>query len=219
MGSVAEELNFADVQALYAAVGEHYVSAASVAAKVSRILTEEPDSAPEVPQLPVTARKHRRTGSPGSQGVHVEGLDDVMIRLSRCCTPVPGDEIIGFVTRGRGVSVHRSDCANAVSLSSAQNDRVIEVEWAADSDADHFVASVSVKAYDRSQLLSDLSAVFAEQHINIIGSSTVTDHDRIASFSFDFEIVDPSHLKTLLFAIRKIDGVFDAFRVLPGARG
>src|SRR5207245_1778031 len=125
-------------------------------------------------QLPITVREpsrgQRRSGATNS-GVHVEGLDDVMVRLSRCCTPVPGDEIIGFVTRGRGVSVHRSDCANAVSLSGGQADRVIEVEWDHESGGS-FVASIEIRALDRSKLLRDISTVLSESHVNILSSST-----------------------------------------------
>ncbi len=214
LGTVAAKLNYADVNALHAAVGEHHVSAKSVAARVAKELDAATGKVEE--SLPVTARRQRRRRKGGTAGVHVEGLDDVLVRLSRCCTPVPGDEIIGFVTRGRGVSVHRSDCANAQSLSANQNDRLIDVEWDADGASDHFVASAEVKAYDRSHLLSDVSVVFSENHVNILAASTVTGDDRIAKLRFDFEIADPSHLEDLLRTIRKIDGVYDAYRVLPG---
>lgn len=211
--TVAEKLKFDDLDALFVAVGEHHLSGKAVAARVAKELEGATGRTEE--SLPVTARRQRRR-SPGSVGVHVEGLDDMLIRLSRCCTPVPGDEIIGFVTRGRGVSVHRSDCANAVSLASSQNDRLIDVEWDSEGSTDNFVASVEVKSYDRSHLLSDVSVVFSEHHVNIVGSSSSTTTDRIARLTFDFEIADPSHLDSLLRALRKIDGVYDAYRVLPG---
>ncbi len=211
--NVAEKLNFPDVSALYVAVGEHHLSGKAVAARVAKELEVATGRTEE--SLPVTARRQRRR-RPGAAGVHVEGLDDMLIRLSRCCTPVPGDEIIGFVTRGRGVSVHRSDCANAVSLAASQNDRLIDVDWDSEGTADNFVASVEVKAYDRSHLLSDVSVIFSEHHVNIIGSSSATAQDRIARLTFEFEIADPSHLESLLKALRKIDGVYDAYRVLPG---
>ena len=166
-------------------------------------------------QLPTTVRQPRRQRRQ-SVGVHVEGLDDVMVRLSRCCTPVPGDEIIGFVTRGRGVSVHRSDCANAVSLSVGQGDRLIEVEWDRESEGS-FVASVEIRALDRSKLLRDVTTVLSEQHVNILSSSTHTGADRVARLRFDFELADPSHLESLLAAVKRVDSVYDAYRVLPGA--
>ncbi len=211
--SVADKMSYPDVNALYAALGEHRVSAKSIAARVAKEL--DGTSGRDADSLPVTARKHRRRRSSGSAGVHVEGLDDLLVRLSRCCTPVPGDEILGFVTRGRGVSVHRSDCANAMSLSANQNDRLIDVEWDADGVGD-FIASAEVKAYDRSHLLSDVSQVFSENHVNILSSTTQTGEDRIARLTFEFEIADPSHLEELLRTVRKIDGVYDAYRMLPG---
>ena len=147
--------------------------------------------------------------------MHVEGLDDVMVRLSRCCTPVPGDEIMGFVTRGRGVSVHRSDCANAMSLSDGQADRLIDVEWDTDIAA-MFIASIEVKGLDRSRLLRDVSAALADHHVNIVSCNTVTGSDRISSMRFDFELGDVSQLSPLLWSIKKIDGIYDAYRVLRG---
>lgn len=212
--TVAERLNYSDVNAMYAALGERHVSAESIAARVARELDGSQGRTQE--SIPVTARRTRRR-RPGNAGVHVEGLDDMLIRLSRCCTPVPGDEIIGFVTRGRGVSVHRSDCANAVSLSDNQNDRLIDVEWDGDGKAtDNFVASIEVKAYDRHHLLSDVSVLFSEHHVNIISATTLTATDRIARLRFEFEIADPSHLDALMRALHEIDCVYDAYRVLPG---
>jgi GTP pyrophosphokinase len=147
--------------------------------------------------------------------VYVEGLDDVMIRLSRCCTPVPGDDILGFITRGRGVSVHRGDCANAVSLSSQTGERLIEVEW--DRDATGvFVASIEVKALDRARLLADVAKVLAEHHINILASSSHTATDRVSRMRFEFELADPSHLDSVIGTIKHLDSVYDAYRILPG---
>src|SRR5690606_25780561 len=147
LAEVAKGLNYLDLESLFAAVGEHHVSASAVAARINKELS---DGDPDQEQIPVTVRQNRRPRrNRRSTGVHVEGLDDVMVRLSRCCTPVPGDDIIGFVTRGRGVSVHRADCANAVSLASAQGDRLIDVEWDNENSGE-FVASIEVKALDRS---------------------------------------------------------------------
>jgi len=115
------------------------------------------------------------------------------------------------------VSVHRADCANALSLTQSQNDRLIDVDWSGERGDDHYVAALEIKAYDRSHLLSDLSSIFAEHQINIIGSSTVTGSDRIARMQFEFEIADPSHLNSLIRDLRRIDAVYDAHRILPGA--
>jgi GTP pyrophosphokinase len=123
---------------------------------------------------------------------------------------------MGFVTRGRGVSIHRTDCANAVSLASAQNDRLIDAEWDSAMEADHFIASLEVKAYDRSHLLADVSRAFSDQHVNIINCATATTDDRIARLAFEFEIADPSHLQSLMRSLRSVDGVYDVYRVVPG---
>jgi GTP diphosphokinase / guanosine-3',5'-bis(diphosphate) 3'-diphosphatase len=212
----AKEMNYADLDALYAAVGESHVSGQAVAARLVRALREVGPEREE--SLPTTARqpRSRRNGrKTEATGVHVEGLDDVFVRLSRCCTPVPGDEIIGFVTRGRGVSVHRTDCANAVSLVHDQADRLIEVEWD-QAPSGSFIASIEVKALDRARLLRDVTAVFADHHINIMSCTTQTGTDRVSKMRFDTELGDPSHLDSLLSTIRGIDSVYDAYRVVPG---
>ena len=158
---IAEELNYVDLDALYAAIGENHVSGKAIAARVAKqgARRSTPTTRRTRPSRPPCASPRR----PGSSkrpaaGVHVEGLDDLMVRLSRCCTPVPGDEILGFVTRGRGVSVHRADCANAVSLADGQGDRLIDVDWD-ESHQGTFVASIEVKALDRGRLLRDVAAV------------------------------------------------------------
>jgi GTP pyrophosphokinase len=204
-------MHYADVEALHAAIGEGHVSAKAVVQRLQRELRGGEE------QLPVTtarpprpARENRRRAT----GVHVEGLDDVMVRLSRCCTPVPGDEIMGFVTRGRGVSVHRTDCANAAGLVD-HAERVIEVEWDHDQPAT-FVVSIEVEALDRARLLRDVASVMAEHHVNILSCSSQTSTDRVAKFRFDFELADPSHLETILWAVKRVDGVYAAYRVLPG---
>jgi len=210
---VAEKLNYADLDALYAGIGEGHVSGKAVAQRIQRELRGGEEQLPTTVARPPRARGRRRAGA----GVHVEGLDDVMVRLSRCCTPVPGDEIMGFVTRGRGVSVHRADCANAVSLST-QADRVIDVEWDHDAPGSYTVA-VEVEALDRSRLLRDVAEVLSEHHVNILSCSSQTQADRIARFRFEFELADPGHLDSIISAIKRVDSVYDAARVLPGLAG
>ncbi|HZT64874.1 MAG TPA: bifunctional (p)ppGpp synthetase/guanosine-3',5'-bis(diphosphate) 3'-pyrophosphohydrolase [Acidimicrobiales bacterium] len=214
LAKLAETMHYSDLDALYAAVGEGHVSARSVVQRLSRELR----GGDHDEQLPTTALQPRRLGHRQSAGVYVEGLDDVMIRLSRCCTPVPGDEIIGFVTQGRGVSVHRTDCANASSLSVSRGERVIEVEWDADR-AGVFVVGIEVVALDRSRLLADVTRILAEQHINILSSASQTGADRVSRMKFEFELADPAHLDSLLGALKRIDGVYEAYRVLPGKGG
>ncbi len=216
LSDLAKAMNYADVDSLHAAIGDNRISARAV---TQRILRELRGGIIEE-QLPVTARQQPLASRPGraaSVGVYVEGLDDMMVRLSRCCTPVPGDEIIGFVTRGRGVSVHRADCANAASLASRSRERLIEVEW------DHrssgvFVATIEVVAIDRSRLLADVTKVVSEHHLNIVSANTQTDADRISRMRFDVELADPAHLESVLNLIRHLDAVYDVYRILPGKK-
>ena len=212
LSQVAKAMNYVDVEAFHAAIGDGHVSAKSVAQRVARELR----GGDHEEQLPSTARQPRRPRGSQAVGVHVEGLDDLMVRLSRCCTPVPGDEIIGFVTRGRGVSVHRADCANALSLSAGDAERLIEVEWDREP-AGVFVASIEVKALDRSRLLADVTRSVSEHHLNILTSSSHTGADRVSRMRFDFELADPAHLDSLLDSLKGIDSVYDVYRVLPGA--
>jgi GTP pyrophosphokinase len=209
--AVAEALHYADLDSLHAAIGEGHVSAHTVAQRVSREL----HGGEQEEQLPSTVRRPARRRAGGKVGVHVEGLDDVMVRLSRCCTPVPGDNIVGFVTAGRGVSVHRSDCANAVALSSRMGDRQIEVEWDG-GPAGMFVCSIEVEALDRARLLRDVSTVLSEHHVNIVSSFTSTGSDQVAHLRFEFELADPSHLESVLATVKRVESVYDAYRVLPG---
>ena len=216
LAELATAMNYADLDALHAAIGDNRISARAVAQRVLRDLRggvyEE--------QLPITARRQPTAAPPGrgsAVGVYVEGLDDLMVRLSRCCTPVPGDEIVGFVTRGRGVSVHRADCANAASLASRSRERLIEVEWDHRSSS-VFVATIEVVAIDRSRLLTDVTKVVSEHHLNIVSANTQTDADRISRMRFDVELADPAHLESVLNLIRHLDAVYDVYRILPGKK-
>jgi GTP diphosphokinase / guanosine-3',5'-bis(diphosphate) 3'-diphosphatase len=208
---VAEKLNYGDLDGMLAGIGEGHVSAKAVVQRIQRELRGGEEQLPTTVARPPRARGRRRAGA----GVHVEGLDDVMVRLSRCCTPVPGDEIMGFVTRGRGVSVHRTDCANAVSLRN-QADRVIDVEWDHDAPGNYTV-SVEIEALDRSKLLRDVADVLSEHHVNITSCASQTQSDRIARLRFEFELADPGHLDSILAAVKRVDSVYDAARVLPAA--
>ncbi len=143
----------------------------------------------------------------------------MLVRLSKCCMPVPGDEIQGFITRGRGVSIHRADCANATELLTAQAARLVEVEWSGEHSDSVFRAAVEVAALDRSRLLRDVANAIADHHVNIVACSTHTGNDRVAKMRFEFELADPGHLDSVLRTIQRIDNVYDAYRLVPGKPG
>ncbi|MBM3799603.1 MAG: bifunctional (p)ppGpp synthetase/guanosine-3',5'-bis(diphosphate) 3'-pyrophosphohydrolase [Actinobacteria bacterium] len=202
---------YADVESLLAAVGDGQLGAKAISQRVAHRFKSE--GAEERLTMSVLYPHELRRG--GTQtGVHVEGFDDVLVRLSKCCTPVPGDDIIGFLTRGRGVSVHRTDCANAASLAHDQSARLVDVEWDGSATGRVFRAGVEVVALDRSRLLRDVANALSEQHVNIVACSTHTGNDRIAKMRFEFELADPSHLDSVIRTIKKIDAVFDAYRVV-----
>jgi GTP pyrophosphokinase len=208
-----EALNMADIDTLFAAIGEHHVSARGFAQRIGRAIRREGSDE----QLAMPMRVDRITPERrGTSGIHVDGLEDVLVRLSRCCTPVPGDDIIGFVTKGRGVSVHRADCANAETLEEGEPTRMIDVEWSRATPGAVFHAGVEVVALDRSKLLRDVANVLSEQHVNIVACSTQTGSDRVAKMRFEFELADPNHLEAVLRTIKSIDAVYDAYRIVPG---
>jgi GTP pyrophosphokinase len=210
---VAADLHHPDVTALYAAVGEGNTTAQTVVRRILELFGGEQAAADEAAEtVTITSERERRKQSPrGDAGVIVKGITDVWIKLARCCTPVPGDDIVGFVTRGAGVSVHRGDCSNVKSLS-AQPGRMVEVEWAPTAQS-MFLVAIQVEALDRARLLSDITRVLSDVHVNILSASVATTRDRIAKSRFTFEMADPTHLGHVLKAVRTVDGVFDAYRV------
>ena len=212
---LAVDMNYSDLDAMLAAIGEGHLSARTIVNRLGKQDSGEPSDEAELrPETFSRVRRQGRDKAP-TGGVHVEGLDDLLVRLATCCTPVPRDEIIGFVTRGRGVSVHRSDCANAQSLGSEQSDRLIEVNW--DDRHDGMLeASIEVDALDRPGLLSDVAGVMSSHQINVVTVDTRTGADRIAHMRFGFEFADPAHLEAMLGAVRRVESVYDAYRVLPG---
>jgi GTP pyrophosphokinase len=212
LASVAEDLHLLDVSALYAAVGEGVVGAQNVVRRVMEMHGGEAGSEEDLAEAVVPTEIDRRRPAPrGDAGVVVHGMSDVLVKLARCCTPVPGDRIVGFVTRGAGVSVHRGDCPNVASLS-AQPERMLEVEWAPSAQS-VFLVAIQVEALDRARLLSDITRSLSDQHVNILSANLQTGRDRIAKSKFTFEMGDPAHLDHVLAAVRHVDGVFDVYRV------
>jgi GTP pyrophosphokinase len=214
LSSIALDLHHADISALYAAVGENHVSAQAVVQRLLQTLggeegAEEDLAESTLPTLPGDRRERKRAA--GDPGVLVKGVEDVWVKLSRCCTPVPGDKIMGFVTRGNGVSVHRADCTNIEQLR-AQPERMVEVEWAPTASS-VFLVSIQIEALDRARLLSDVTRVLSDQHVNILAATVNTSRDRVAMSRFTFEMGDPKHLGHVLKAVRGIEGVYDVYRV------
>jgi GTP pyrophosphokinase len=212
--TLAREMHLTDVASLYAAIGESHVSAQSVVQKLVTQLGGTEGSMEDIAEAttPVLAApspaNHRPTGD---AGVVVKGVTDVWVKLARCCTPVPGDEILGFVTRGGGVSVHRRACTNASGLLE-QTERLVEVEWAPSADST-FVVSIQVEAFDRHRLLSDVTRVLSDERVSILSATVSTNRDRVAVSKFTFEMAEAKHLGHLLRAIRGVDGVYDVYRV------
>jgi guanosine-3',5'-bis(diphosphate) 3'-pyrophosphohydrolase len=206
---VARQLRYEDVSALYAAVGEGHVSTQSVIEKVTALVSAAEDTSTGPIDLPAVGRSRAPRG--GESGVLVRGAPDILVKLAKCCTPVPGDEIVGFVTRGSGVSVHRADCTNVRSLRE-DPERLIEVEWAPTTKS-VFLVQIQVEALDRSGLLSDVTRVLSEHHVNILSATVSTSNDRLAISRFVFEMGDTVHLDRVLNAVRRIDAVYDVYRV------
>jgi GTP pyrophosphokinase len=214
LGNVAADLRQPDVSALYAALGEGRISPQTVihrlVATAGGPAAAADDAAEGITPQGIPKMRPRTDADPGVTviGSH---LGDVWVKLARCCTPVPGDEITGFVTRGNGVSVHRTDCSNIASMSS-QAERFVPVAWSPGASS-VFLVNIQVEALDRARLLSDVTRALSDQHVNILAASVNTTKERIAMSRFTFEMGDPKHLGAVLRAIRSVEGVFDAYRV------
>jgi GTP diphosphokinase / guanosine-3',5'-bis(diphosphate) 3'-diphosphatase len=209
----AQHFHLADVSALYAAVGEGNLSAQAVVRRVIELHGGDQGAAEDLAEgVTITGRRGRtKVAVGGDSGVVVKGAPDVWVKLAKCCTPVPGDPILGFVTKGGGVSVHRTNCTNAKSLES-KPERLLEVEWAPTSQSS-FLVNIQVEALDRARLLSDITMALSDTHVNILSATLSTTRDRVAKSRFTFEMADAKHLDTVLRAVRGVPGVFDAYRV------
>ncbi|GAA1736786.1 GTP pyrophosphokinase [Isoptericola hypogeus] len=208
---LANDMRYADVSALYAAVGEGHTSAQHVVEMLVKSLGGAEGTEEDAAEVAAPGRPSRRSRT-GDPGVVVKGVDDIWVKLAKCCTPVPGDRIVGFVTRGAGVSVHRADCANAEQLRHAQPERIVDVSWTTGANT-MFLVQIQVEALDRSRLLSDVTRVLSDYHVNILSATVATTTDRIAMSKFVFEMAEPAHLAQVLTAVRKVDGVFDVYRI------
>jgi len=209
---VAAVMRYEDVSALYAAVGEGHVSTQSVLEKVVATLQSVEES--DATDLPFVPHGRTQTLRNNDSGILVRGAPDILVKLARCCTPVPGDKIVGFITRGSGVSVHQSDCHNVQELLK-EPERMIDVDWAPTSKS-LFLVQIQIEALDRSGLLSDVTRVLSEHHVNILSATVNTSSDRLAISRFVFEMGDTTHLDRVLNAVRRIDAVYDVYRVSAG---
>jgi len=215
MAALARELRYTDVSALYTAVGEGHVSARHVVQRLVAQLGGDDEATDELAERSTPATMLVRQRTTDDVGVAVPGAPGVLAKLAKCCTPVPGDNIMGFVTRGGGVSVHRTDCTNAGSLQQ-QSERIIEVQWAP-SPSSVFLVAIQVEALDRHRLLSDVTRVLADEKVNILSASVTTSNDRVAISRFTFEMGDPKHLGHVLNVVRNVEGVYDVYRVTSAA--
>lgn len=211
VAGVAAVLSYPDVEALYAAVGEGHVSTQSVIEKILGIVQSDDDGDEDLFTTATRARAPRRVSE---SGVLVRGAPDILVKLARCCTPVPGDPIVGFVTRGTGVSVHREDCSNIATLMQ-DPDRMIEVDWAP-TKGSVFLVHIQIEALDRPGLLSDVTRVLSEHHVNILSATVNTSDSHLAISRFVFEMGEVTHLDRVLNAVRRIDAVYDVYRVMSG---
>ncbi|WP_082019812.1 RelA/SpoT family protein [Berryella intestinalis] len=225
--AVARQMGYKDSEDMLVALGGGKESVLAVANRLLREMKGDPDegrASSAVSKAMMTGKmppmltnvKQPKVTRHISNGVVVEGSSDMLVRLSRCCNPVPGDEIIGFVTRGRGVSVHRADCPNAKDLLT-EPERIIKVEWEKGPTATTtFKVEVHIEALDRMNLLRDVASVLSEEGANVLSSSTSTQRDGLVQMRFLFQLSDVSHVDDVLIRLMDIDGVFEARRTQPG---
>lgn len=227
--SVADQLGYKEADDMLVSIGTGKESAQHVTNRLLKLLVDrgtEEASKPDIgmsamatgkmPPMITSVARPKRHETHSSTGVVVKGLDDVLVRLSRCCNPVLGDKIIGFVTRGRGVSVHRADCPNAAELRK-EPERIIEVEWEhAPSQATTFRIEMHIESMDRMNLLRDVAAALAEEGVNVLSSSSATGRDGIVRMRFLFQVSDVDHMDDILERVLEVDGVFEARRMFPG---
>ena len=219
--SVATSLGYPDISGLYAAVGDGHISAQNIVSKLVENLGGG-DGTEETLSEAVTPGGHLHSApelSAKGQGVSVDGMNanDVWVKLARCCTPVPGDDIVGFITRGQGVSVHQRSCPNAVRLEGLHPEHFVQVSWSSEHSQAQYLVQIQTKALDRPGLLADLTKVMTEYRVNIVSASTVSTRDQVATARFSFHLAEMSHLNAVLAALRRVDGVFEAVRVSTSA--
>jgi GTP pyrophosphokinase len=209
LADVGTALGMRDLDTLYQAIGEGNVQPQTVVSRLVRLV--RPDEADETIGESIQGEPALRTPV---GNLTVEGLDDMLVTVARCCSPLPGDAIVGFVTVGRGVSIHRADCTNMESLGE-RAERMIEVGWGADQSG-AFRAAVQAEALDRPRLLRDVTTALSDLGANIVSSSSLTNRDRVAVLRFEIELSDSATLDRAIVEMKKVEGVYDAYRLVPG---
>jgi GTP diphosphokinase / guanosine-3',5'-bis(diphosphate) 3'-diphosphatase len=214
LADVIREMGFRKATEFYIALGQSKVSTKTVANKLMQRLKagEAVDENAGVPAI--GEDRARRTKDASNYGISVKGVSDVAVRLAKCCRPVPGDEVAGYVSLGRGITIHRTDCKNVKALKRAP-ERFVEVGWQGENEASYRV-ELQIDAYDRTGLLEDLSRTFTEAGINIIGATCMTNHPMVKN-RFVVEVGDTEQLKGCITRLRNVESVFDAYRVTPAA--
>jgi guanosine-3',5'-bis(diphosphate) 3'-pyrophosphohydrolase len=220
LADVTREMGFRKADDFYIAVGQGKISPKTVANKVFQRLKQGEAVAGDETEARLAGvlegrdERQRRTQEASDYGIKVKGVDDVMIRLAKCCRPVPGDPIVGYVSLGRGITIHREDCRNMSALKRSP-ERFTEVEWEGDN-ATSYRVELQVDAWDRTRLLEDLSRTFAETGVNIIEAFCSTKHPMVKN-RFVVEVGDSEQLRQCVGRLRNVDSVFDAYRVTPTA--
>ena len=221
---IAKSYKFPSIEELYVAVGYGGVPSTKVANMLVDLLREEENEELKREQQEITVAEFEKSNQPEEEeksrhtkkdatGVNVKGVDGLMIKFAKCCTPVPGDEIVGYITKGRGISVHRKDCANMMSLPEDEKGRLIEVEWDEDALNKHsFEADIFVLAEDRKRLIMDISIAVQEMDVNVRSMNVKTTKDKKAMFNMTLDITEPDQIRKVLLKIKNVDGIIDAYR-------
>ena len=219
LADVIREVGYRKADDFYIALGAAKVSPKLVVNKVMQRLKQGESATGddgEADLLRVGRSKRRPSKSSGQYGIRVEGVDDVMLRLAKCCRPVPGDEIVGYISLGRGITIHRTDCPNTALLRK-NPERFTSVSWEGDQSTG-FIVEIQVDAWDRHRLLEDLSRAFSESGTNILEARCLSMGPMVKN-RFVVEMADTHQLKSAITRVRNTESVFDAYRVTPGASG
>ena len=215
LADVIREMGYHKATEFYIALGQGKISTKTVANKLmQRLKAGEPVEEKPAGLAGGREDKARRTREASHFGISVKGADNVAVRLAKCCRPVPGDEIAGYVSLGRGLTIHRADCKNVKALKKTP-ERFVEVGWDGENEAS-FRVELQVDAYDRTRLLEDLSRTFSEAGINILEASCTTNHPMVKN-RFVVEVGDTEQLKQCISRLRNVETVFDAYRIIPKA--